>query len=584
MSWPENYVAGENTATVTLNVYQSDGTTVVTSGLVSAFSGTDATELNLVPNNGAGFSDDLGDGARWCTLQIAMAANATVNFKYKNSNGEVFNLTYLVNSTPTSEKALNANDIWGGYGAAYETPEPIIFTIVPNTGGGGGTDTVKPIITSGTTRTNLVENSGAGQPIYTIEATDNVAVTGYAIAGTDASLLSVDPDSGIVTLTANPDYENKSSYSFDVTATDGTNTSESVTVTFSISNANDPTTGMPSITLSGTGTLLAPIVGDILTANQSNVYDEDGVGTFSYRWANSGSDIIGATGQTYTLTDNEVGGKISVIISFNDNLGNQEESSPSNDTGIVVAKPVDELTYFWTEYFADVSNNIPADSTLIHYGIYNTTKISGVQFTYDVSGSTTVADVSYSIVDNSNNNTAVYKKEWLQMINNTNDVAYQSMVFWGNVSQTLNGMVTGTFAIIDGNITLKSIVGITNHLSENIATTNVVLAEPQNPPTIENPGGRILGDLNFDASLNNTDADIMSAYLLNDTDISFNTYDSNGAEITPKKTAQEIIDEMMGGEWLEHVDINANGHVDVGDLVRILSKIADPTFNMSSGL
>ena len=57
-----------------------------------------------------------------------------------------------------------------------------------------------------------------------------------------------------------------------------------------------------------------------------------------------------------------------------------------------------------------------------------------------------------------------------------------------------------------------------------------------------------------------------------------------GAEITPKKTAQEIIDEMMGGEWLEHVDINANGHVDVGDLVRILSKIADPNFNMSSGL
>ena len=137
----------------------------------------------------------------------------------------------------------------------------------------------------------------------------------------------------------------------------------------------------------------------------------------------------------------------------------------------------------------------------------------------------------------SNNNTAVYKKEWLQIINNTTSEAYKSMLFWGNVNQTLNGMVTGTFAIIGGNVTLDSVLGITNHLSENIATTNVVLAEPQNPPTIENPGGRILGDLNFDASLNNTDADIMSAYLLNDTDISFNTYDSNGCRNNTKENS-----------------------------------------------
>ena len=52
-------------------------------------------------------------------------------------------------------------------------------------------DTTAPSITSGTTGTDLAENSGSGQTVYTITATDNVGVDSYAIAGSDASLLSV---------------------------------------------------------------------------------------------------------------------------------------------------------------------------------------------------------------------------------------------------------------------------------------------------------------------------------------------------------------------------------------------------------
>ena len=674
MSWPENYVTGENTATVTLNVYESDGTTVVTSGLVSAFSGTDTAELNLVPNNGAGFTDDLGDGARWCTLQIAMAANATVNFKYKNSNGEVFNLTYLVNSTPTSEKDLNANDIWGGYGALYETPEPIIFTIVTNTGGGGGgVDTEKPVIDSGTTGTNLVENTGAGQTIYTITATDNVAVTGYAIGGTDANLLSVNATSGVVTLTANPNYENKDIYSFTVTATDGTNTSDPETVTFSISNANDPTTGNPAITSNGTGTLASPLVGDILTATQGNIADQDGLGAFSYQWKNSsgatvigtsptytiqqsdkdytitvsvtfddgfagtagpltssatgtvtapnsparglptitgtaseggtltanlgtiadtdglpgsytyqwkrdGSPISGETSSTYTVASADVGKTITVTVSFTDNAENQESRT---STGTDIAA-LDELTYFWTEYFTDAFNNIPADSTLIHYGIYNTTKISGVQFTYDVSGTTTVADVSYSIVDNTDNNTMIHKKDWpIHIINNTTDVANKAMVFAGAVNQTINGMNTGVFAIVKGNVTLASIVAVVDENSDLLATDQYALGEPANPPEITEPGGRKLGDINFDGAVDGADANILTAYLLNDPTL-FAVYD--GPESNPTdKSAEDIITDMTEYDWQTYVDVNNNKIIDVGDLVRLLSKVADSNFSMTNG-
>ena len=98
-------------------------------------------------------------------------------------------------------------------------------------------DTQAPVITSGTTGTDLAENSGSGQTVYTITATDDVAVTSYAIGGVDASLLSVDATTGVVTLIGDPDYETKSTYSFNVTASDAANnTSAATTVTFSITD------------------------------------------------------------------------------------------------------------------------------------------------------------------------------------------------------------------------------------------------------------------------------------------------------------------------------------------------------------
>ena len=117
-------------------------------------------------------------------------------------------------------------------------------------------DEVAPTITSGSTGTDLVENSGAGQTVYTItaDANDGGSITGYAIAGTDAGLLSVNSSTGVVSLTADPDYENKHDYSFTVTATDEAGASAATTVTFSITNVNDT---VPTITSGATGTNLA---------------------------------------------------------------------------------------------------------------------------------------------------------------------------------------------------------------------------------------------------------------------------------------------------------------------------------------
>ena len=101
-------------------------------------------------------------------------------------------------------------------------------------------DLTIPIVTSATLTFNIINNSGAGQQVYTATATDNVGVTNFAIGGNDASAFTIDAISGVVTLVDNPILATKVSYSFEVTANDAQgNTSAPRTVSFSIIDEND---------------------------------------------------------------------------------------------------------------------------------------------------------------------------------------------------------------------------------------------------------------------------------------------------------------------------------------------------------
>ena len=159
-----------------------------------------------------------------------------------------YTATYYINQTSLVYELTFTDDGNGGYTIALSiTPEDTSSC----SSGGGGADTTAPIITSETTGTNLDENSGAGQTVYTITASDDSGIASYGIGGTDVSLLSVVITTGDVTLNADPDYETKSSYSFTVTATDNAgNTSASTTVTFSINDLDDTS---PVVTSGSTG-------------------------------------------------------------------------------------------------------------------------------------------------------------------------------------------------------------------------------------------------------------------------------------------------------------------------------------------
>ncbi|MCP4474227.1 MAG: tandem-95 repeat protein, partial [Gammaproteobacteria bacterium] len=78
-----------------------------------------------------------------------------------------------------------------------------------------------------------------------------------------------------------------------------------------------------------------PTQGQILTTNTAGISDADGLGTLHYEWRADGVAISGAAdGYSYTLTQNEVGTQITVVVSYSDD-GGTNESLTSAEVGSV---------------------------------------------------------------------------------------------------------------------------------------------------------------------------------------------------------------------------------------------------------
>ena len=102
------------------------------------------------------------------------------------------------------------------------------------------------------------------------------------------------------------------------TTASGITTVNSATLTI-IDNEtpNNPPTGQPRIT--GTAR-----VGQTLTAMTADIQDGGGLGDFAYQWKADGTNIAAAMDSSYTLTNNEVGKRITVTVSFTDGIGTEE--------------------------------------------------------------------------------------------------------------------------------------------------------------------------------------------------------------------------------------------------------------------
>ena len=95
---------------------------------------------------------------------------------------------------------------------------------------------------------------------------------------------------------------------------------------------NSAPTGLPRI--NGT-----PQVDQTLTADTSEIDDEDGLTnvSYEYQWTAGGSDIAGATGSAYTLTHSEQGQTVQVRVSFTDDADNAEILTSEATVSVAVA-------------------------------------------------------------------------------------------------------------------------------------------------------------------------------------------------------------------------------------------------------
>ncbi len=151
------------------------------------------------------------------------------------------------------------------------------------------------------------------------------------------------------------------------------NCSGRVTVTVT----NNLATGAP--TISGTSQ-----VGQTLTADTTGVADEDGLSNvqYEYQWLADDTDIAGATGLTYTLTDSEESKAITVQVSFTDDAGNNEALTsaatgavsaaeptepPARPTGLSATASHDSVTLTWDD---------PGDDSITGYVILRRVRVN----------------------------------------------------------------------------------------------------------------------------------------------------------------------------------------------------------------
>ena len=170
---------------------------------------------------------------------------------------------------------------------------------------------------------NATAGTAAGDPVTATDPNDD-ALT-YSTTG---AAFSVNPDTGVISAVLPMDHEAQASYAATVTATDVHGATAQAEVTIAVNNLDEPGT----VSLSNT----APRAGDTIAASLS---DPDGAASNeTWQWRRDGSDIPGATSDSYTADAEDLGHTLSVTVSYEDPQGPGKSAQASADLPVSNAR------------------------------------------------------------------------------------------------------------------------------------------------------------------------------------------------------------------------------------------------------
>ena len=276
-------------------------------------------------NSGAGqvvytavAEDDAGEDA---VITYSLADGSDAALSIDATSGEV---TLLANPDHEIQSQYSFAVIATDAAGNASEPKSVILVITD-------LDEVAPTIDPDDTADSVNENTGAGQVIYTATADDSADISDgvtFSLAEGSDPALSIDANTGAVTLNADPDHEVQSQYSFSVVATDAAgNASDAQAVTLDINDLDD---AAPTITSGDTADAINENSGAgqvIYTAAADDSGDDivDGPITFSLaEGSDSALSIDASTGEVILNVDpdHEVQSQYSFAVIATDGAGN----------------------------------------------------------------------------------------------------------------------------------------------------------------------------------------------------------------------------------------------------------------------
>ena len=316
----ENTAAGQDIGAPVEATDPDDGDT-----LTYSLGGTDAASFDIDTSSGQLQTEDALDFETKASYTVTVTA----------SDGS------LSDSQEVTITVTDANEP-----PAFDDVEPATRTIDENTAAG--------------------KNIGA--PLTATDPDDGATLT-YTLGGDDAAF-GIDPSSGQLQTSAALDFEAKGSYTVTVSvrdskADDGTGDSapdDTITVTVTITNVDEEGT----VTLSS----VQPQVGTALTAT---LEDPDGdVTGDTWQWArlpgvnSEWTDIDGATSDSYTPVDDEVGELLLARVSYTDPQGPGKSAQALSQNAVRAAPATNNAPVFTEDTVSSftIDENTAADTNI----------------------------------------------------------------------------------------------------------------------------------------------------------------------------------------------------------------------------